>query len=545
MVNFKRGSGRLSTDRFDFQNHIDGYDFRHNADGIDVLPPISFRATDYNNLYDLLYAVSGFVSNFTGTFLSVGDGYDTYKNYLIDPNNPYDGSVPAFNFYLDDLLNNTSNPLHDRIKNGGVIVIKSGTYKFIDTVNVPAGITIVGEGFGTKIINAISTPKPLFKIKANATRLEDNIDSINGRFMFSKETKFVDLTIADNFIQPRFLGDTAYLTPKNTATATPTALVSVEEGCHFSCEYVKFIGKTTYSGSVLTNVSAYAIATDSTIPSTTGTIINVKNCFIDGFAVPVRTTTSTGVLDYLNFENNYVRAYGYLNSDFVNPENNCVLRLSAANINASNNFILGYDTTVALFVYIESAIAGSVPLQSYSRILITNNNFTVDRGDTSVNNTFLFLGFNPSITNVSSKLTSLLFGNNFRNDNVFSITANSNRPRFLVDQYGVGFYGAVRYNPLTITTTPYTVDSDIYPDVLLFVDTSSAKTINLPAHSSATAGRKIIIKDIYGLASTNNITLSRNGGTGNIEGLAANYILNTDYGSWTIVSNGVDSWWFI
>lgn len=38
--NFKKGVGRLATDRFDFQDHIDGTDFRHKATSINVSAPL-------------------------------------------------------------------------------------------------------------------------------------------------------------------------------------------------------------------------------------------------------------------------------------------------------------------------------------------------------------------------------------------------------------------------------------------------------------------------------------------------------------------------
>lgn len=55
--NFKKGVGRLATDRFDFQSHIDGTDFRHKATSINVSTPLD--GYGLTNVQDsLVYLVS-------------------------------------------------------------------------------------------------------------------------------------------------------------------------------------------------------------------------------------------------------------------------------------------------------------------------------------------------------------------------------------------------------------------------------------------------------------------------------------------------------
>jgi hypothetical protein len=82
---------------------------------------------------------------------------------------------------------------------------------------------------------------------------------------------------------------------------------------------------------------------------------------------------------------------------------------------------------------------------------------------------------------------------------------------------------------------PYTTANN----EIVLVDTSSARTINLP---SPTSSARITIKDKVGSANTNNITIAR-AGSENIEGVASNYALQADWGSITLVSDGTD--WFI
>ena len=71
------------------------------------------------------------------------------------------------------------------------------------------------------------------------------------------------------------------------------------------------------------------------------------------------------------------------------------------------------------------------------------------------------------------------------------------------------------------------------------INISAAINITLP-----TLGNNIIftIKDVSGSLSTNNATLIRNGSE-SIDGLPVNRILETNFGSWTIYSDGSN--WFI
>lgn len=79
---------------------------------------------------------------------------------------------------------------------------------------------------------------------------------------------------------------------------------------------------------------------------------------------------------------------------------------------------------------------------------------------------------------------------------------------------------------------PYTT---IPQDGMILVDTSSARTIT--PLSSPTTGQKHIIKDSVGSGASNNITVTPSGK--NIDG-AASYVINSNYGSITIVYNGAE-----
>lgn len=81
-----------------------------------------------------------------------------------------------------------------------------------------------------------------------------------------------------------------------------------------------------------------------------------------------------------------------------------------------------------------------------------------------------------------------------------------------------------------VTTTPYDVTDGYY---VILVNTSTAKTVNLPA--TPANGDVYNVKDLTGQATTGNITVSGNGK--NIDG-AASYVMNTNYSSSVFMYNG-------
>lgn len=85
-------------------------------------------------------------------------------------------------------------------------------------------------------------------------------------------------------------------------------------------------------------------------------------------------------------------------------------------------------------------------------------------------------------------------------------------------------------------------DNILVVDHVLYVNTSAgAVTLTLPAHG---ATNKIYeIKDIAGTFGTNACTLVRNGGTGTIEGLASDYLLEAPYQVVRIASDTISAWY--
>jgi len=81
-----------------------------------------------------------------------------------------------------------------------------------------------------------------------------------------------------------------------------------------------------------------------------------------------------------------------------------------------------------------------------------------------------------------------------------------------------------------VATTPYTAISD---DYYLGIDVASASSIVLPISID---GKTYIIKDVSGNASDNPITVTANTTIDN----ASSYVIDSDYGSITLVFNGIE-----
>ena len=60
--NFNPGVGRLATDRYDFEAHIEGTKFRHKADQIDLFPTLVIGGTLAADVQDALELLTGLIA---------------------------------------------------------------------------------------------------------------------------------------------------------------------------------------------------------------------------------------------------------------------------------------------------------------------------------------------------------------------------------------------------------------------------------------------------------------------------------------------------
>lgn len=93
---------------------------------------------------------------------------------------------------------------------------------------------------------------------------------------------------------------------------------------------------------------------------------------------------------------------------------------------------------------------------------------------------------------------------------------------------------------IVLANSPYTI---LPTDDYLFVDTSAgAITLNLPDPTQFSYAKEYFLVDTKGTFNTNNVTLAPFAAE-MIEGVAANRIFQTNWGGWTIVTDGVD--WYV
>jgi hypothetical protein len=450
MVNqlFTDGYGRLTLDRYAFQRHIEGFDpsfnTQHNADKIKVNPTLTLNSVP--NIADVQTALTQ-VGLELGTlelsgkgFITIGDGYDTYRKSNreeLDYNAslPYDSTVPAFNTYLSNLLNISDpldpnyNHLYVRIRSGGIVLIKTGTYIFTDTVNVPPGIILMGEGYGTKIINATSlnlaasppdvlpgTEKPLFRIKIDINRTSNDgavdASSSGAKFVFGRETIISNLVIADNFVEPTQLGDVNYQKPQNGLAAN-IPLIIQESGSHLILDNVILLGRTLFTVSpAILDATAYAIKLDAVV--TTGTYLKITNSFIDGFAQPISFLSLGGRNDYLEITNSKIRSHGYLASDGIAQGNNCIVQMNDNNAMINDNEFYGNHPDLYTICYIKNRIATPAAYNA-SAISVINNNF--NGGIDSLISDAIPVQIDAAIISTPSAFSDnakvIVYGNNF------------------------------------------------------------------------------------------------------------------------------------
>jgi hypothetical protein len=94
------------------------------------------------------------------------------------------------------------------------------------------------------------------------------------------------------------------------------------------------------------------------------------------------------------------------------------------------------------------------------------------------------------------------------------------------------------WSQLAVATNYVILAEDAYTHFK--VSTAAARTITLPLAAAVTAGRFYVISDVTGSGASNNITINR-AGSDTIHG-DASYVIETAYGTVTLVSDGTSKW---
>lgn len=190
--NYKPGVGRLVTDRFDFQKHVDGVDFNHHSSGIQLFPTVVINDSPRSNVQDAIEqlalnltppVVPDATASVKGIIKLSGDIGGTANSVTVTriQNKPVSSLAPAVN----DLLswdgtswtpgsNATLNNLGATTSTIGTLVCGTGTIININSLtanltNINAAGTLTFTTFGTMVF-----------ANTNATRIISCEDATTG-----------------------------------------------------------------------------------------------------------------------------------------------------------------------------------------------------------------------------------------------------------------------------------------------------------------------------------------------------------------------------
>jgi len=325
----------------------------------------------------------------------------------------------------------------ERLKFGGVLLIKAGTYIIKNTVLIPPGITLLGEGYGTKIINATSldtstvppqpklspTPAPVFKIVADTNRSSNDGAVDPNMFVFARETRIINMVISDNFVEPTSLGDTFYKIPQNKTSATalnPPSLISQQLGSNLSMDGVVATGRVNFSSGTIVSQATGTLWSIDNSTADTETFCKLNNCFVDGFSIPFDGYSAINAQDYLEIKNSKIRAYGYFNGDSTDGYDNTIIRCLAQNLSLTGSYLDGNASNITSLVYMYYSNT-AINTQSRSKVVISNNQVVINKASGAFNSSWQPILFAPTfVQNMllpiypSAVVSLLLYGNSFQ-----------------------------------------------------------------------------------------------------------------------------------
>lgn len=333
-----REGGLAGTHRRDFRAHTEGEDWRHGAVDIDMEP----RLTVFNNIFNFktvqgtLEKITEFLEKCGQGFITVGDGYDTTDAAMFNNFNVGDPITPT----IEDAFAAAFS--HPRLSNGGIILLKAGTYRIRSTVDWPAGISLMGEIGGTTIVGEMSEA-PMFNISFSSTRPIVRIGGTTSNEAIDS-TRFYNLTLADNL--------DGYITSSGDPipTMTTVPMIRLERGSSFEADHVTFLGRlgTLGAGPVFGathTLSAFEYIAGSPQP----TRLSCESCVFDAMKIGIHFNV-TGSTDVLTVNRCRSRTFGTELNGPVVPEDNCFIAVLGGNATITDNFHIGGGLVARNFV---------------------------------------------------------------------------------------------------------------------------------------------------------------------------------------------------
>ncbi|MAE85018.1 MAG: hypothetical protein CMB80_19940, partial [Flammeovirgaceae bacterium] len=322
--------GFLAVHKQDFNAHYTGGDFRHTADNIDMNPSLTTFPSP--NVQGTLELIAGFAASKGSGFVSVGNvGAD---GYAVGSYNAGTTTTPTFREAILAAFGD------DRLQNGGIVFVLPGTYTLDTTVDVPAGISIMGE-ISSSIIVGEMTDQPMFKFLRSVDFPRIGGDSGTGELSAAAgspidESRLFNIILADNL--DGYVGGSG----QPDATMLTVPMVQIEASSRVHIENVKFLGRVN-NGAVLDRGKTFR-AIGYTAGGTTGSYLTVRRCFFDGLKVGIDFSPGNGDIDHLTIDQCRARVFGEEAAVPSSIAENSFVSMSLCNFVATNNFVIGYGT---------------------------------------------------------------------------------------------------------------------------------------------------------------------------------------------------------
>ena len=335
--------GFLATHKQDFNAHHTGTGFRHGARDTDMEGPLTQLggALAAPNVQETLEKIGALLGAGAGDFISIGDGYSSVNaDFIVGT-----AGTPTVKDAFDAAFASTR-----FAANGGIILLKSGTYRIASTITIPAGITVMGEIAGTRIIGEL-IEQPMFTISASIDRPNTG-GSTGDSFDAVDPVHFFNMTFFDNL-------------EGSGPNLTTVPMIELERGSNFVCEKNTFIGRmgTLNFSPISRDKTLEAIGYSTTAGSTNNSVLKVERCFFDKMLKAI-DFDATGTDNSLSVHDCRSRTYGTDDGSTVlgtEPEDNCFVSFNNGEIRFVNNFHVGIGfRNVAAFVVTGSAVENLV-----------------------------------------------------------------------------------------------------------------------------------------------------------------------------------------
>lgn len=386
-----REGGMAAVHRHDFKVHTDGTDWRHKADHTDMNPALTALGGQLSapTVQETLEKIAAYFSVMGHGFVSIGiDGYSPGDFTVNATTTLYQAFNSAF--------------AHDRLKNGGIILVKAGVYRLMNTVTVPTGITIMGEIAGTHIIGSMSELS-MFVVRNSGDRFYQGTNG--GNTYYASEpidtTTFFNLTLSDNIDGYSKNGSNEAITTMST-----TPMIKCERGCRLVCENVTFLGRVTSTATPFTcTLRAIGLDALTTAPADPS-YLKCSNCYFDGMANAIYFDVENGSIDTLCVEKCKAKTLAASAGD---AKLYSFVAFNLCNAHFEGNYHIGDSTagSKACFYLTSTAVSNS----DVRVAMIGNNGGLTTQSSFELNNFFK----NDSTATFSSINTGNSWGLNYNN----------------------------------------------------------------------------------------------------------------------------------